>query len=61
MEIFLNEIDERSERLITGAGDLFKTVVDPEILDDLVRDAHTLKGSANMIGKADLGAAAAGL
>ena len=61
IEIFLNEIDERSERLISGAGDLFRTVVDPELLDDLVRDAHTLKGSANMIGKADLGAAAAGL
>ena len=61
IEIFLTEIDERSERLIRGAGDLFRTVVDPELLDDLVRDAHTLKGSANMIGKADLGAAAAGL
>ena len=61
LEIFLTEIDERSERLISGAGDLFRTVVDPEMLDDLVRDAHTLKGSANMIGKADLGAAAAGL
>ncbi len=61
LEIFLTEIDERSERLINGAGDLFRTVVDPELLDDVVRDAHTLKGSANMIGKADLGAAAAGL
>lgn len=61
IEIFLTEIDERSERLISGAGDLFRTVVDPELLDDLIRDAHTLKGSANMIGKSDLGAAAAGL
>ncbi len=61
IEIFLTEIDERSERLIRGAGDLFRTVVDPELLEELVRDAHTLKGSANMIGKADLGAAAAGL
>ncbi len=61
LEIFLTEIDERSERLISGAGDLFGTVVDPERLEELVRDAHTLKGSANMIGKADLGAAAAGL
>ncbi|MDH3250393.1 MAG: response regulator, partial [Acidimicrobiia bacterium] len=61
LEIFLNEIDERSERLINGAGDLFRTVLDPELLEDLVRDAHTLKGSANMIGKSDLGAAAAGL
>lgn len=61
MEIFLQEIDERSERLIKGAGDLFATVIDAESLDELVRDAHTLKGSAHMIGKADLGAAAAGL
>jgi chemotaxis protein histidine kinase CheA len=61
LEIFLTEIDERSERLISGAGDLFRSVVDAELLDDLIRDAHTLKGSANMIGKADLGAAAAGL
>jgi two-component system chemotaxis sensor kinase CheA len=61
LEIFLNEIDERSERLIRGAGDLFRTVLDEELLDDLIRDAHTLKGSAHMIGKSDLGAAAAGL
>ena len=59
--IFLNEIDERSERLIAGAGDLYKTVLDDELLSELVRDAHTLKGSAHMIGKADLGSAAAGL
>jgi chemotaxis protein histidine kinase CheA len=61
IEIFLTEIDERSARLVNGAGDLLSTVADAELLEELVRDAHTLKGSANMVGKSDLGAAAAGL
>ena len=61
LEIFLTEIDERSGRLVAGALDLETAVTDDEVLDELVRDAHTLKGSSHMIGKADLGAVAAGL
>lgn len=61
LEIFLTEIDDRSGRLITGAADLSSAMGNDELLDDLVRDAHTLKGSSHMIGKGDIGAVAAGL
>ena len=61
LEIFLTEIDDRSERLISGAADLGSVMSDDDLLDELVRDAHTLKGSSQMIGKVDIGAVAAGL
>lgn len=61
MDIFLAEVDERASRLIAGAADLRTRPLEPGELEDLTRDAHTLKGSSNMLGKIDLGSAASAL
>ncbi len=61
MEIFLGEIDERSGRLVAGAADLPSAMGDSDLVEGLVRDAHTLKGSSQMIGMADIGSVAAGM
>ncbi|HSJ28090.1 MAG TPA: response regulator [Acidimicrobiia bacterium] len=59
IDIFLAEVDERASRLIVGAAELRHGVPSPVAAEDLTRDAHTLKGSSNMLGKVDLGSAAA--
>ncbi len=61
VDIYLSEVDERSARLIHGAGLLSSGPVDnPDLdLDELVRDAHTLKGSSRMIERVAVGDAAA--
>ncbi len=61
VDIYLSEVDERSARLIRGASLLSSGPVDnPDLdLDELVRDAHTLKGSSRMIERMAVGDAAA--
>lgn len=61
VDIYLSEVDERSARLIRGAGMLTSgPVVNPDLdLDELVRDAHTLKGSSRMIERVAVGDASA--
>ncbi len=61
VDIYLSEVDERSARLIRGASLLASGPVDnPDLdLDELVRDAHTLKGSSRMIERLAVGDAAA--
>jgi len=61
VDIYLSEVDERSARLIRGASLLSSGPVDnPDLdLDELVRDAHTLKGSSRMIERLAVGDAAA--
>lgn len=61
IDIFLAEVDERTARLIVGAAELRDGQVTVATTEDLTRDAHTLKGSSNMLGKVDIGAAAAEL
>lgn len=61
MQIYLGEVDERSESLISGARALTDGSLDPSRVDDLVRDAHTLKGSSYMVGKPDVAEAALAL
>jgi chemotaxis protein histidine kinase CheA len=61
MDIFLSEVDERATRLIAGAAELRAGRLESFDPDDLTRDAHTLKGSSNMLGKVDLGSAAGAL
>lgn len=58
IQIYLSEVDERSESLIEGARALADGTLDLARLDDLVRDAHTLKGSSHMVGKPAVGEAA---
>lgn len=48
--IFRGELDERSQRLVAGARDLSASRLDHDTVDDLVRDAHTVKGSAALLG-----------
>lgn len=48
--IFRGELDERSQRLVAGARDLSANRLDHDTVDDLVRDAHTVKGSAALLG-----------
>jgi chemotaxis protein histidine kinase CheA/ActR/RegA family two-component response regulator len=48
--IFREELDERSSRLVAGARALAEDTLDPAWVPDLVRDAHTIKGSAGLLG-----------
>ncbi len=61
MEIYLGEVDERSEPLIEGAAALIDGSLDSTRWEDLIRDAHTLKGSSHMVGKPRVAEAAAAL
>lgn len=55
IEIFEAELDERGNRLVAAGMALADGTLSPDSLDDHIRDAHTLKGSAHMIGRSDLG------
>lgn len=48
--IFREEVDERTRRLVDGARRLFQSELATDDVADLVRDAHTLKGSAGLLG-----------
>lgn len=48
--IFREEVDERTRRLVEGARALSQGRLDTETVTDLVRDAHTIKGSAGLLG-----------
>ncbi len=48
--IFREELEERSRRLVDGARHLGTEDLPESTLSDLVRDAHTIKGSAGLLG-----------
>lgn len=48
--IFREEVDERSRRLVDGARALSERKLAANTVADLVRDAHTIKGSAGLLG-----------
>lgn len=50
IRVFSDELDERSGRLIEGARRLAGRALDAGSVADLVRDAHTIKGSAGLMG-----------
>ncbi len=58
IDIYLAEVDERADRLIAGVAELRAGPLRSASADDLTRDAHTIKGSSNMLGKVDIGSAA---
>lgn len=60
-EILEAEVDERTARLVEGAQALSTGMLAADDVEGLVRDGHTLKGSANMMGRLELGAAGAAL
>ncbi|MCB1246752.1 MAG: Hpt domain-containing protein, partial [Acidimicrobiia bacterium] len=48
--IFREELQQRSERLVAGARSLRDRTLGAADVPDLVRDAHTIKGSAGLLG-----------
>jgi len=48
--IFREELEQRAGRLVVGARALANDTLDPAWVPDLVRDAHTIKGSAGLLG-----------
>jgi chemotaxis protein histidine kinase CheA len=48
--IFRDELEERSGRLVAGAVALRNEELDDGRIQDLIRDAHTIKGSAGLLG-----------
>ncbi len=48
--IFRDELEERSSRLVAGARSFQERQLDDTQVQDLVRDAHTIKGSAGLLG-----------
>lgn len=48
--IFRRELEERSARLVAGARALQERDLDSTRVEDLIRDAHTIKGSAGLLG-----------
>lgn len=50
IRIFREELSERSQRLVAGARALGDGTLPADSVPDLVRDAHTIKGSASLLG-----------
>lgn len=48
--IFREEVDERTRRLVDGARSLSERQLATDAVADLLRDAHTIKGSAGLLG-----------
>jgi len=61
IDLFLSEVDERAGRLAAGAAERIAGSDPVLTVEQLVRDAHTLKGSSNMLGKVDVGAASSAM
>ena len=59
IEIYHSEVIERSRRLASGARQLALARLSAEAISDLVRDAHTIKGSSRVIGLTEMGNAGA--
>ena len=59
VDIYLAEVDDRTSRLAPAARALSSADLSGFEVESLVRDAHTLKGSSHMLGKLEIGAAAA--
>lgn len=56
--IYLTEVEQRSANLVAGANALTEGSCDIADHEELVRDAHTLKGSSYVMGRVELGDAA---
>jgi two-component system chemotaxis sensor kinase CheA len=60
-QLFNEELAERSRRLVEGARALIDQTLDSGSVQDLVRDAHTIKGSSGLLGYDHIKEAAARL
>ena len=54
IDIYRQEVVERSRRLAKAAITLRERALDPAEVADLVRDAHTIKGSSRVVGLGEL-------
>ena len=52
--VFRQELEERSRRLAWGARRLADETLEAAAVQDLVRDAHTVKGSAGLLGHEEI-------
>jgi two-component system chemotaxis sensor kinase CheA len=59
IDIYRDEIAERSRRLAEGARALAESVPGRAEMAELIRDAHTIKGSSRVVGLPEMGHAAA--
>jgi chemotaxis protein histidine kinase CheA len=55
--MFVEEVTERSARLIEGAQALHAGTMTPQEAGDLLREGHTIKGTGRVMGYEDVGAA----
>ncbi|MBA3362488.1 MAG: response regulator [Acidimicrobiia bacterium] len=58
IDIYRQEVAERSRRLANAAVSLREGAIDPDFVADLIRDAHTIKGSSRVVGRPEVAAAA---
>ena len=56
-KMFLDEVTERSARLVEGAQALRAGTVSPQEAGDLLREGHTIKGTGRVMGYDDVGSA----
>src|SRR5680860_487853 len=59
MALFRQELEERSAALVEGARLLLVGTIDAATIDDVIRDAHTIKGSARLMGNEPVASGAA--
>lgn len=59
--LFSQELEERSAALVDAARRLLVEQLDHEAIDDAIRDAHTIKGSARLMGSEVVASTAATL
>lgn len=61
LALFRQEVEERSAALVDAGRRLLVGSVEPEMMNDVIRDAHTIKGSALLMEDDPMAAAAAAL
>ncbi|HEY7564893.1 MAG TPA: response regulator [Acidimicrobiia bacterium] len=59
IEIYHSEVVDRARRLAAGARQIALHSLTPDAVGELVRDAHTIKGSSRVIGLTEMGHAGA--
>ena len=59
-QMFVEEVTERSARLIEGAQVLSAGTMTPQEAGELLREGHTIKGTGRVMGYEDVGAALRG-
>lgn len=61
IELFRQELEERSSALVEAGRRLLVGELEPAVIEDVIRDAHTIKGSARLMADESLASAAEAL